>query len=417
MKMTKAVYVGCFIINVSMGGVHSQQAPVILLHSSERIFSKVSSVRSVVASRNGGLFYILSAERNTIVFYDTARDIFREVPSFMRSPDAVAVDSQGWMYLADTEANQIAISDPLGQRRGMFHVARPLSLAVLSNRNIVVASPAEGALLHIYDPSGRKLKSFGAIKPFDEANCAQNLFLNKGRVLVDSSDTIYYVFEFALPPTIQKFSKDGELLSEFAIEGPAVDLQVQMARRFLSAKAPSQVGGIVTIAAATIDPTTNRLWMGVNGSSRVGTVYEYSADGKKLREYGFVFKPTGKIVLGMREILVMAPWIYVFEQTGTYRFHMNDRLADGFSALEGQCPLEQEWPACRTNSGTPTSDDDQDCQAALRSLLSATARVIGHSCAVTGSSCSASVTTCDTTNGTQAHHTLALDCRIGEFLN
>ncbi len=244
--------------------------------------------------------------------------------------------------------------------------------------------------------------------------------MNRGRVLVDAADNIYYVFEFSPNPTVQKFSREGELLSEFAVEGQAVDLQVQMARRFLAEKSPRRVGGIVTVTSAVIDPMRGRLWIGTNGSSRSGVVYEYSLDGEKLREYAFVLKPTRDVIVGVEEIAVRWPWIYVFTSAGAYRFRADRGSVSDFRVLleeQGLCPMAQDWPPCRTNCNTPTPDDDQDCKAALQGQISPNVRVIGSSCTNSEAHCSASVTTCDPTNGNQVMHTTMLDCVVGGFLN
>ncbi len=403
---------GPFIVSLFMVSAHRAQSPLVLRQSSERVFREAGFVRSAVASRDGHFLYVLIAGRGSVTVYEEGRDFSRDIPTLSLSPDALAVDARGRIYLADTEADQIAILDPFGQRLRTFRVPRPLSLAVLSDGRIVVASPTEGALLHLYDPAGRRFRSFGALKLFDETNPVQNRFLDRGRVLVDAADNIYYVFEFAPHPTVQKFSKEGELLSEFVIEGQAVDLQVQMARRFLAAKDPRQVGGVVTIASATLDPVTGHLWIGVNGSSRSGIVYEYSPEGEKLREYAFVLRPTLAVLVGMEEIVVRSPWIYVFTPAKAYRFHVGRGSIGDFRVLgEGdRCPMAQEWPSCETNCGTPTSEDDKDCKAALQRHVAPTMRVIQNYCTITTTSCYASVTTCDPADGNQVFHAIELDC-------
>jgi len=410
---------GPFIVSLFTVSAYRTQSPLVLLQSSERIFREAGFVRSAVASGDGHFLYVLIAGRGSVIVYDERRDSFRDIPAPSLSPDALAVDAQGRMYLADTEADQVAILSPFGQRLRTFRVPRPRSLAVLRDGRIVVASPTEGALLHLYDSAGRRFKSFGALKLFDETNPVQNRFLNRGRVLVDAADNIYYVFEFAPRPTVQKFSKEGELLSEFVVEGQAVDLQVQMARRFLAAKDPRQVGGVVTIASATLDPVTGHLWIGVNGSSRSGILYEYSPEGEKLREYAFVFRPTFAVLVGLEEVVVRSPWIYVFTPAEAYRFHKGRGAVGDFRVLEegDRCPMAQEWSPCSTNCGTPTTEDDKDCKAALQRYVSPTMRVIQNHCTITTTSCYASVTTCDPTDGSQVFHAIELDCNIGEFLS
>jgi hypothetical protein len=54
----------------------------------------------------------------------------------------------------------------------------------------------------------------------------------------------------------------------------------------LKTKEGENSGGF-TVITATVDATTGHLWIGMNGTSKQGTVYEYSPEGAKLKEYAF----------------------------------------------------------------------------------------------------------------------------------
>ncbi len=86
-----------------------------------------------------------------------------------------------------------------------------------------MASPTKTGVIHIYSPTGKLLKSFGPLKGFDKKNAAENLFLHRGKVLVDASDNVYYVYYYV--PLIQKYSPDGALVYGRKVEGEAIDIQ------------------------------------------------------------------------------------------------------------------------------------------------------------------------------------------------
>ncbi|RMG52723.1 MAG: hypothetical protein D6723_08290, partial [Acidobacteria bacterium] len=102
---------------------------------------------------------------------------------------------------------------------------------VLNDGRLVVAAPRmNGTLLHLFDPSGREVMGFGEVRQFDVGNEAENLFLNRGVVLVDGSGRISYVFRYAPRPTVQVFTARGQQVREFPIRGAAVALQVAAGR-------------------------------------------------------------------------------------------------------------------------------------------------------------------------------------------
>lgn len=412
----RRLYLGILFLGTVLTAGYKEQSSFIVLQSSDRVFSDALPLDSVAVAYSQQMksFYILSASRREITVYSQAGKLSRRIASFMQAPNALTVDSRGYIYIADPTLNQIRILGPTGQWLRSFPAPKPVSLAVLSNGIIVVASPVGGKLLHTYDPSGRKLGSFGHTKPFDSSNYAQNCFLNQGRVLVDSSDTIYYVFQYAPTPTVQKFSKDGNFISEFAIEGYAIDLQRQMAHGFLATKAPTEIGRIAVITSAAIDPVTNHLWIGMNGSSSSGILYEYDCYGRKVREYALVSKPAS-VILGVKDLLVRPPLIYVFANNAAYRFDLDESRTDDLALLQqqDQCPPAQDWPPCTTNCGTTNAADDKDCKAALQQQINQTMRVISSSCTQTQQSCDASVTTCNPQTGEQVMHSITLTCMSG----
>lgn len=404
-----------------------QQVPLITLQASEPFFSDVLAMAA--GAYNGQQrFYVFhsnrlvvySAERNVLYNVDTAGAKF--------SPIDPVVDSGGNVYLINSATDEIVTVSATAQWGRRFRVEeRPYSLALLGDGNIVIASPNGGKLLHVYDTSGHKLRSFGDIKPFDPLNQAQNEFLNRGQVLVDASGSIYFVFKNSPAPAVLKFSTREKLISEFPIEGHAIDLQIEPARRYLNSKTKYGVGGFVIINSAAIDPSTGHLWICMNGSSRSGVVYEYSRKGKKLGEYSVVralpfIHP--QALTHVTDILISTPTIYLNVDNGIYSVDSKKGLTPDESVFiqeETACPQEQSWPSCSANCPQGSCPGSINCKAILQGQIGQGLRIVGSSCQSLGpgqgaptpkpnGGCIATVTTCDTTTGEQVTHTTNQDC-------
>lgn len=424
------------------------QPALILLQSSERILK--DQVGSLAATPYNEDIYAFRPDTMSVAVYDKdykrSKDIISET-----IPEAVAAGVDGGVFLADTALNSIRVMNQSGRLVGEFYVPHPVSLAGLSSGNIVVASATDEKPLRVYKPDGTEVsEKFGSIRQFDFTNAAQNRFLNRGKVVVGPSDVMYFVPKHAPTPSIRKYSSTGQLLSEFVIEGAAINYQLQVANSFLSEKSPNTVGGFHIITSAVVDPVTGHLWIGMNGTSKSGVVYEYNADGEKLREYAFLISPPSglrEIITGVRDIVVKTPWIYVLTWEGeVYRFnfstqgtrisevHHDEGERKGlfgrgaayltsftrmFSASattvstlpQLPCPAEQSKD-CIVNCNPGAVPATKDCGAEIR--MAQGDRVIGKTCIVPGTgtqpSCNLTVNLCNTNTGVRVTETVTLTC-------
>src|SRR6185503_6354032 len=221
------------------------QAPLVVLESSDTPVNQGSSARAItVSAADARLLYFGNRVAGSLAVGDTESSRSTELNSLteVENFDAVAVDPKGNIYFADSGSNQVRVVSPAGATLRVLPIAQPYALSVLSNGNLVVASNAGMDLLHLYSPSGSRLLSFGDMRLFDDKNYKQNRFLNRGRIAIGPSDTIYYISKNAPRPVVQKYSSDGSFLSEFAISGDAVDVQLGFEETFLRGKQPTVVG-------------------------------------------------------------------------------------------------------------------------------------------------------------------------------
>jgi hypothetical protein len=359
-------------------------------------------------SKNGQSLYSLDTVTGDLIVYEKNGKQIKKLADSFLNVEAFAVGSQHEVYLAQKDSTlRIVGSD--GRRLNAFHTVYPKSVAVLGNGNVVVASPFNGKNLHLYNRQGRLLASFGDIRPFD-ANQTENEFLNEGRVVVGSDDQIYYVSTYAPQPYVLRFSSEGRLLGEFQIEGEAVDLQTDFTKEFLNRRGVCNSGGVTIITSASVSPETGHLWLGMNGLSTQGTVYEYDQTGTKVREFAFLIDSNNKRqnVTHVKDMVVSGDSLSILTTGGTYGFKLSDVLiadawkvpvetsktikptwdtwADQFAAiakfwtpapvsrpgipqpLQSACPPAQDY-SCIANCPEGTQPNPADCGAVIGSFF------------------------------------------------
>lgn len=420
-----------FVIPANVGSKPKQWMSPSMLQVSERLFDRAIAMATGIYE-NRLRFYVFHV--GSFAIYNEERGLLYQTEAFGNLyPTDPVVDSAGNVFFIDSATDDIAWIGPTGKWGGSFRAQeRPYSLGLLSNGNILIASPNDGKLLHVYDTKGRKLGSFGNLKLFDRINDGQNLFLNRGKVVVDPSDKSFFVFKYAPSPMVLEFSKKGNLVSEFGLDGSAIDYNAEAARKYLDSKPLQEVGGIVVTNSATVDPLTGHLWICMNGSSRSGLVYEYSPKGKKLREYAFVvtfplMRPYP--VTWVTDLIVRSPSIYVFTSGGAFSVSSNKAFPPGgVMFADAACPQSQPWAGCAVNCPQSTCPTSQNCKAALQATVGQSPNVVGSTCLSLGpgqivppnppkpnGGCIASVTTCNDSTGIQTTTTANLDCNAVKY--
>lgn len=238
------------------------------------------------------------------------------------------------------KGQEVAVWDSAGRLAADFKTYPADSLAFLSNGNLLAASPANGHLLHVYGPRGQLLRSFGAFQKFDRDE-GENQFLHRGQALVDASDNTYFVYRYV--PLIQKYAPDGTLLYKIKVTGAAIDVQQGVAKRFFNnrrAGGAAGVGGIHILTAAALDRQTGHLWVGMNGSSNTGVIYEYDERGEKLREYALEseFSPGGRIT-SVSDMALTDSGLHVL--TPMHQVHSFSRVTGGEALRTNPSPLSE----------------------------------------------------------------------------
>jgi hypothetical protein len=336
------------VIGINRGSAQNakqtKRVPLSVLQSSEPVIRSDYSKKTLLApSKDGQSLYSLDAITGDLMIYEKNGKPTKKVSASFLNVEAFAVGPKLELYLAQKDSTVRIVSSD-GRRLNSFHTVYPKSIAVLSNGNVVVASPFNGKNLHLYNGQGVLLASFGDIRPFDPSQ-TENEFLNEGQVVVGPDEQIYYVSTYAPEPYVLRFSSEGRLLGEFQIEGEAVDLQTGFTREFLNRRGFCN-GGVTIITSATVNPETGHLWLGMNSLSTQGTVYEYDQTGTKVREFAFLLNSNNKIhnVTHVKDMVVSGDSLSILTTGGTYGFKLSDVLiADAWKVPTKTKTIKPTW--------------------------------------------------------------------------
>jgi hypothetical protein len=107
-----------------------------------------------------------------------------------------------------------------------------------------------------------------------------NAVLNRGTIVVDREDNIYYVFRYMLTPMIRRFKSDGTLTAEWHLDAGEVPEQVVAAAKvkYQENKKSGNYGGVQVLTAAAFDEDSKTLW--VASGARV---LQLDSSGKTIR--------------------------------------------------------------------------------------------------------------------------------------
>lgn len=415
----------------------TSQAPLIVLESSDGPLNQGALAKAIAFSPSDArLLYAVEGSANQIMVRENQSKSGESIKSFpSQNADSITVGADGNIYAVDSGSNYVRVMNAAGESLRTVPVAKAYAVGALSNGKLVVASSAGDDRIHLYGPTGATRFSVGEMKLFDNKSRQQNRFLNRGKIAIGPSDTIYFVSSFAPTPTVQKYSSDGQLISEFAVSGEAVDFQLKIANDFLRERKSSLIGGFGIVTSATVDPSTGHLWISMNGTSKTGVVYEYDTNGVKLREYAFVLKGdsayTG-IITGVKDLVVRNNWIYLLTWDGlVYRFSLNNTVSvqprgvknqagtpslgvrfrsyfasapassvNPLDAFDLPCPQAQA-PTCTAQCLPNSSPESVDCGAEVM-RHSGGDRLVNLNCSSDSGGCSATGNFCNTTTGVTA---------------
>lgn len=299
-------------------------SPAPALSPVSQVFGESVNGSARLRKDRDGNFYILNVKDSSILVYDRDFKFVRRVGGFgqgpgdLRQPVDFTIDRDSNLIVADTDNNRVQVFSAGGERTSGFAFEEPLSVDVLSTGEILVVGQDDQKLITVCSPVGAILRSIGGLVPTDAEKEFPRLhrYLNRGTILVDKGDNIYWAGCNLPSPRIRKYAPDGKLVQEFNPTGSQLDDVAARAQRQVRESIESRlVRALATLQGIRLDETNGDIWV-LPGAPQL---LVYDADGNFKHE---IRVKTGSFPLGARDVLILNRDQFVISNLvlGCYRF-------------------------------------------------------------------------------------------------
>ena len=299
------------------------------LFAKQRILTAVGpGLRAVRQGADGRLYVLASPSPGLLVVNATGKQLLdiSEEPtatgtaaahSLISFGEDCDVDTEGKIYVADHGANLIRVFSPEGAPLRSFAVKNPVSVAVLPEDEVAVATLLEPHLVMVFDKNGKEVREFGDPEPVAD-RAELNRFLNIGQLGTDALGHLYYAFGYLPEPTVRQYDRlgyAGQDIQYTAIDSlpMAVAVRKEIDRQEKRHDAPYFKR---VLTALGVDRRTGEIWMALNNSllhfdpdgTRRATYKLYTPQGARL-EANTILVETGQLIIGSDPL-----GLYLFER-------------------------------------------------------------------------------------------------------
>ena len=197
------------------------------LTAKQRIFAGVGPGLRTIKRGADGRTYVLASPSPGLLVYDAkGKQILAIGSGFSGAADGKAgraaiafgedcdVDATGKIYVADGGANRIQVFAPDGVLVRSIGVNAPVSVAVLPDNEVAVATLHQPNLVTVFDKNGREVREFGEPEAIAE-RVELNRYLNIGQLASDAEGHLYYAFAFLPEPTVRRYDRHGYAGEDF----------------------------------------------------------------------------------------------------------------------------------------------------------------------------------------------------------
>ena len=260
---------------------------------------------------HNGLYYVSERRRHSVLVLNERFEIQKEIggigsaPGRLFRPGAIDVSEDGIIYVQDGGNERIQSFSTDGTHLAAFSTEQYMGFAAGTEGEIYLGQPEKGKLISVYSREGKLLRSFGKLKLYSDSHGEQNSNSNnRVRLSVDMDGNI--LVSFMLIPLIQKYTRNGQLIFEQALEGPEIDALTQSSGRLTM----SMDGFAEEVIALEAVPRPNNE-IGVVLTDR--SIYVADQRGKRLRvlqphvETNFTPEMTGMTPTGELIVVALSP--------------------------------------------------------------------------------------------------------------
>jgi DNA-binding beta-propeller fold protein YncE len=293
------------------------------LTAKKRLMPGVGPGLRAVKRGADGNYYVLSAPGSSASVFDAAGKLIKRVPAFedngspaAQSPQSPSsgtitfgedldVDAQGTVYVADRGANAIKIWDSKGNER-VVKVNGPVSVAVLPDGEVAVATVHEQHLVMVFDKNGRDVREFGDPETISDRP-ELNRFLNIGILVEDGGAHLYYAFPYLPEATVRQYDRYGYAGQDIQYTGVDAWPAAQATRKEIERQERRGDAPVFKriLTAVGVERTTGEVWMALGDKllhfdkdgNRRATYMIYTKEGARL-EANTILVEQDRLIIG-----------------------------------------------------------------------------------------------------------------------
>ena len=275
----------------------------------------------VLASPSPGLL-VFDAQNKQVLAIEGVAAGTKSVNAALTFGEDCDVDDAGRIYIADRGANLVQVFSPEGALLRSMRVEAPLSVAVLPEGEVAVATLREPHLVIVFDKNGRDVREFGDPEQLTDRGDL-NRFLNIGRLMRDAQGYVYYGFAYSPEPTVRRYDRHG--YAALDIQYTAVDAapEAQAVRREIlrQEKRSSAPNFKRVLTAVGIDNASGEVWMAVGN-----TLLHFDTEGTRRDSYQ-LYTPSGARLEASTILIGKDHLIIGSDPLGIYEFERPDKKA------------------------------------------------------------------------------------------
>ena len=304
------------------------------LTAKKRLMPGVGPGLRAVKRGADGNYYVLSAPGSSASVFDAAGKLIKRVPAFEENPgpapqspqarqpgtitfgEDLDVDAEGSVYVADRGANAIKIWDSKGNER-VVRVNGPVSVAVLPDGEVAVATVHEQHLVMVFDKNGRDVREFGDPETISDRP-ELNRFLNIGILVEDGGGHLYYAFTYLPEATVRQYDRYGYAGQDIQYTGVDAWPAAQATRKEIERQERRGDAPVFKriLTAVGVERSTGEVWMALGDKllhfdkdgNRRATYLIYTKEGARL-EANTILVEQDRLIIGSDPL-----GIYEFER-------------------------------------------------------------------------------------------------------
>ena len=304
------------------------------LTAKKRLMPGVGPGLRAVKRGADGNYYVLSAPGSSASVFDAAGKLIKRVPAFEENPgpapqspqarqpgtitfgEDLDVDAEGSVYVADRGANAIKIWDSRGNER-VVRVNGPVSVAVLPDGEVAVATVHEQHLVMVFDKNGRDVREFGDPETISDRP-ELNRFLNIGILVEDGGGHLYYAFTYLPEATVRQYDRYGYAGQDIQYTGVDAWPAAQATRKEIERQERRGDAPVFKriLTAVGVERSTGEVWMALGDKllhfdkdgNRRATYLIYTKEGARLEASTILVEPD-RLIIGSDPL-----GIYEFER-------------------------------------------------------------------------------------------------------